>query len=81
MLVNPGWAGIIRICKIYVWCTIAARLTWWIILLLIRFDFVICIILCIDLAKIFGKRSGFGSVCLFWKFFLPILGFRSAQYQ
>ena len=40
------------------------------------------IILCIDLAKSFGKGVGFGiGLALLGIIFFPILGFGSAQYQ
>jgi hypothetical protein len=56
---------------------------WWVILLLIPFiNFIIGIILCIDLAKSFGKGLGFGiGLILLGVIFFPILGFGSAQYQ
>ena len=62
---------------------IVGRPAWWIILLLIPFvNFIIGIILCIDLAKSFAKGVGFGLGLVFLSFiFYPILGFGSAQYQ
>jgi hypothetical protein len=80
---QPGWASIIPIYNLYIWCKIVGRPGWWIILMLIPFvNFIICIILCIDLAKSFGKGVGFGiGIALLGVIFLPILGFGSAQYQ
>jgi hypothetical protein len=80
---QPGWASIIPIYNIYIWCKIVGRPAWWIILLLIPFvNFIIGIILCIDLAKSFGKGVGFGiGLALLGFIFFPILGFGSAQYQ
>jgi hypothetical protein len=80
---QPGWASIIPIYNVYIWCKIVGRPAWWIILLLIPFvNFIICIILCIDLAKSFGKGAGFGiGLFLLGFIFFPILGFGSAQYQ
>ena len=80
---HPGWASIIPIYNIYIWCKIVGRPAWWIILLFIPFvNFIICIILCIDLAKSFGKGPGFGlGLALLGFIFFPILGFGSAQYQ
>src|SRR5439155_7951145 len=58
---QPGWASIIPIYNLYIWCKIVGRPWWWILLMLIPFvNFIICIILCIDLAKSFGKGVGFG---------------------
>ena len=80
---QPGWASIIPIYNIYIWCKIVGRPAWWIILMLIPFvNFIICIILCIDLAKSFGKGAGFGiGLAFLGIIFFPILGFGSAQYQ
>ena len=80
---QPGWASIIPIYNWYVWCKIVGRPGWWVILLLIPFiNFIIVIILCIDLAKSFGKGVSFAiGLILLPVIFCPILGFGSAQYQ
>ena len=80
---QPGWACIIPIYNLYVWCKIVGRPWWWILLMLIPFvNLVILIILIIDLAKSFGKGVLFGIGLLLLPFiFFPILGFGSAQYQ
>lgn len=80
---QPGWASIIPIYNLYIWCKIVGRPWWWILLMLIPFvNFIILIILCIDTAKSFGKGAGFGiGLALLGIIFWPILGFGSAQYQ
>ena len=80
---QPGWASIIPIYNLYIWCKIVGRQWWWILLMLIPLvNFIICIILCIDLAKSFGKGVGFGlGLAFLGIIFFPILGFGSAQYQ
>ena len=80
---QPGWAAIIPIYNIYILCKVAGRPGWWVILMLIPFvNFIIAIILCIDIAKNFGKGAGFGIGLAFLGFiFFPILGFGSATYQ
>jgi hypothetical protein len=80
---QPGWACIIPIYNLYVWCKIVGRPWWWILLMLIPFvNLIIAIILLIDLAKSFGKGVGFGiGLLLLPVIFFPILGFGSAQYQ
>ena len=80
---QPGWASIIPIYNLYIWCKIVGRPWWWILLMLIPFvNFIVAIILCIDTAKSFGKGAGFGiGLALLGIIFWPILGFGSAQYQ
>ena len=80
---QPGWACLIPIYNIYVLCQIVGRPGWWVILMFIPFvNFIIAIILCIDLAKSFGQGVGFGIGLVFLGFiFCPILGFGSTQYQ
>ena len=75
---QPGWASLIPIFNIYIWCKIVGRPGWWVILMLIPFvNFIIAIILCIDLAKSFGKGVGFGiGIILLGIIFLPILAIR-----
>ncbi|MGC2626644.1 MAG: DUF5684 domain-containing protein, partial [Candidatus Udaeobacter sp.] len=78
---QPGWACIIPIYNLYIWCKIVGRPWWWLLLMLIPFvNFIIAIILLIDLAKSFGKGVGFGIGLLLLPFiFFTILGFGSAQ--
>lgn len=79
---QPGWASIVPFYNFIVFLQIVGRPLWWIVLLFIPFvNFVIIIMLMIDLAKSFGKSAGFGvGLVLLWFIFYPILGFGSAQY-
>ena len=80
---QPGWASLIPIYNLYIWCKIVGRPWWWILLMLIPIvNFIVAIVLSIDLAKSFGKGAGFGiGLALLGIIFWPILGFGSAQYQ
>jgi hypothetical protein len=80
---QPGWACLIPIYNIYILCKIVGRPGWWVILMLIPFvNFIIAIILFIDLAKSFGNGVGFGlGLAFLGIIFFPILGFGSSQYQ
>jgi hypothetical protein len=80
---QPGWAAIIPILNTYFLCKVAGRPGWWVILMLIPIvNFIIWIILCLDVAKSFGKAAGFGiGLLLLPIIFFPILGFGSAQYH
>ena len=80
---KPGWAAIIPIYNIIVFLEIINRPIWWILLTLIPFvNFVVAIIMAMDLAKSFGKGTGFGIGLIFLSpIFSAILAFGSAQYQ
>lgn len=80
---KPGWAVLIPIYNIIVLLEIVRKPIWWIVLLLIPIvNFVILIIINVNLAKVFGKGTGFALGLIFLPFiFIPILGFGNAQYQ
>lgn len=80
---QPGWAAIIPILNLYLLCKIAGRPGWWLILMFIPIvNFVVSIIVMLDIAKSFGKGVGFAiGLILLGFIFIPILGFGSAQYQ
>ena len=79
---KPGWASIIPIYNLIVLLEIAGRPIWWVILMLIPLvNFVIHILISIDIAKAFGKGAGFGlGLAFLGPIFYPVLGFGSAQY-
>jgi hypothetical protein len=80
---QPGWGVLIPIYNLYLLTQIAGRPGWWLILMLIPLvNFVIAIILSLDIAKNFGKGAGFGiGLALLGVVFYPILGFGDATYQ
>jgi hypothetical protein len=81
---QPGWAAIIPIYNIYILTKIIGRPWWWLLLLFIPFvNFIVTIIMAIDLAKSFGKDAAYG-ILLLWLFSIIgylILGFGDAEYQ
>ena len=80
---KPGWAIIIPIYNGIVALQIVNRPVWWIILFLIPIvNVVISIIVALDMAKAFGKGTGFGiGLILLGIIFYPILAFGDAAYQ
>lgn len=80
---QPGWAAIIPIYNVYVWCKTVGRPGWWVVLIFIPFvNFVIYIILSIDMAKSFGKGTGYGIGLFLLPFiFFPMLGFGADPYK
>lgn len=79
---QPGWAAIIPIYNIIVLLRIVGRPWWWIIGCVIPFvNFVVFIIIAVDLAKVFGKGIGFAIGLILLAFiFYPILAFSDATY-
>jgi hypothetical protein len=80
---QPGWAAIIPIYNIYILIKVAGRPGWWLILMFVPFvNFVISIIISLDVARNFGKTVGFGIGLIFLSIiFYPILAFGDARYQ
>lgn len=80
---KPGWAAIVPIYNILVQLEIVGRPWWYLLLMFVPVvNIVIAIMIIFDLAKVFGKSTGFGFGLLFLSFiFIPILAFGDAQYQ
>jgi hypothetical protein len=78
---QPGWAAIIPLYNVYVLVTeIAGRDLLWVILsIVVPLALVVPLI---DVAKAFGKGTGYGvGLWLLGPIFFPLLGFGSARYQ
>jgi uncharacterized membrane protein YhaH (DUF805 family) len=80
---KPGWAILVPIYNIIVMLDIVGKPAWWVVLFLIPVvGLIVSILVCIELAKAFGKGAGFGiGIALLGFIFVPILGFGSATYQ
>jgi hypothetical protein len=80
---KPGWAAIIPFYNIVVILEIAGKPVWWIVLFFIPLvNFVVSILISIEVAKAFGRGAGFGlGLAFLGPIFWPILGFGSAEYQ
>ena len=80
---QPGWAVIIPIYNFIVLLNIVGRPAWWVVLMFVPLvNIVISIIVHLELAKSFGKGTGFGLGLVFLGvIFFPILGFGDARYQ
>ncbi len=79
---QPGWACIVPIYNIWVLLKIVGREGWWLLLFLIPcVNIVAIVIVYLDLAKSFGKSSGYGVGLVLLPFvFIPMLGFGDARY-
>ncbi len=80
---QPGWGVLVPIYNVLLMCKIAQRPAWWLILLFVPVvNMIIAVIMSIDIARRFGKGTGFGVGLAFLGFiFYPILGFGGAQYD
>ena len=80
---EPGWAVLIPIYNIVVLLRMIGRPIWWLILLIIPVvNFIIAIIINIDLAKSFGKDVLYGlGITFLGIIFLPMLAFGQASYE
>lgn len=79
---KPGWAAIIPIYQTIVQLEILGRPWWWLLLMFVPIvNVVIGIMIIFDLAKVYGKGTGFGFGLLFLSFiFIPILAFDNSKY-
>jgi len=80
---KAGWKSIIPIYSFIIILKIVGREPWWVILMLIPIvNFVIWIIVALDLAKSFGRGTGFGIGLAFLSpIFALMLGFGSDTYK
>ena len=80
---KPGWAALIPGHNTVQTFEIIGRPGWWFFLTLIPFvNFIIMIMMVFELARVFGKDTGFGFGILFLSFiFIPILALGSAEYE
>lgn len=79
---KPGWAAIVPFYNLYVQFQIAGMNGWMFLLLLVPIvNIVVAIMLYVNLAKAFGKSTGFAVGLIFLNFiFMLILAFGSAEY-
>jgi hypothetical protein len=79
---RPGWAAIIPFYNYYTILKVVGRPGWWLIIFFIPIiNFVLWIIVSIDMAKSFAKGTAFAVGLIFLPFiFIPILGFGPARY-
>ncbi len=74
---QPGWTAIIPFVNYFFLAMAAGRPAWWGILMFVPIvNIIVWFIVAIDLAKRFGRGTGFGiGIALLPIIFIPILGF------
>lgn len=79
---KPGWASIVPIYNIITLLEIVGRPLWFIVLFFLPIaNFIALILIMLDLAKSFGKSTGFGvGLILLSPVFIMMLGFGDATY-
>ena len=79
---KPGWASLVPIYNMVVMMQIVGRPEWQVVLMFLPFAHIyISIVLPLDLAKSFGKTTGFGVLTIFFPAIMnPILAFGSSRY-
>jgi Family of unknown function (DUF5684) len=80
---RKGWEGIVPFYNLYILLQIVGKPVWWIVLFFIPIvNIVVGVLLCIEVAKGFGKGTGFAvGLALLGFVFWPILGFGDARWQ
>jgi hypothetical protein len=80
---QPGWAALVPLYNFYIMLKIVGKPGWWMWLMLVPLaNLVVAIILTMELAKVFGKGTGFGILLLLVPFVgYPMLGFGKAVYK
>ena len=76
---EPGWASIVPIYNTIVMCKIGGKPAWWFLILWLVIPW---FIVCIGVAKAFGKGSGFGiGLALLFPIFILVLAWGDTKYQ
>jgi hypothetical protein len=81
---HPGWAILVPFYNAYILLKIAGRPAWWLVLFLVPLvNFVMALIISIDIAKAFGRSAAFGVIMLglLGGIGYLILGFGSDRYR
>lgn len=81
---QPGWAIVVPFYNLYTMLKVAGRPGWWLILYFIPVvNFIVMIVVAIDIAKAFGQGAAFGFFLLFLLCGIGylILGFGDYEYQ
>ena len=78
----PGWGVLVPVYNLYLWCTIAGKPGWWLLLLFVPFvNLAVILLLSLGVAKAFNKSESFGVLlALLAPVAVPILAFTEVVY-
>ena len=79
---QPGWGVLVPIYNLYLWCKIAGKPGWWVVLFFVPFlNLVVVLLLSLGVAKAFNKSESFGVLlALLAPIAVPVLAFSEVTY-
>ena len=79
---QPGWGVLVPVYNLYLWCKIAGKPAWWVLLLFVPFvNLAVMLLLSLGVAKAFNKSESFGVLlALLAPVAVPILAFTEVVY-
>lgn len=80
---KPGWAALVPIYNLLVLAEVGGKPSWWAILLFVPLvNLIVFVVICMGVAKNFGKNELYGiGLALLGFIFFPLLGFGNARYR
>ena len=80
---KPGWAALVPIYNLFVLAEVGGKPSWWAILLFVPLvNLIVFVVICMGVAKNFGKNELYGiGLALLGFIFFPLLGFGTARYR
>jgi hypothetical protein len=80
---KPGWAALVPIYNLFVLAEVGGKPSWWAILLFVPLvNLIVFVVICMGVAKNFGKNELYGiGLALLGFIFFPLLGFGNARYR
>lgn len=80
---KPGWAALVPIYNLFVLAEVGGKPSWWAILLFVPLvNLIVFVLICMGVAKNFGKSELYGiGLALLGFIFFPLLGFGNARYR
>ena len=80
---KPGWAALVPIYNLFVLAEVGGKPSWWAILLFVPLvNLIVFVVICMGVAKNFGKSELYGiGLALLGFIFFPLLGFGNARYR